>query len=584
MKKGRFMRLEALVVVAALAAVLTIGAGAAGKGVDVYLNGDLLNIPASFGAPFYDENNRLQIPMRYIIESCGYDVVWSGAEQSATIPTKQGDVVITLGSNLMVTPKGPVTMNTSAMAKDSRTYIPLRFALEALGFRVDWTGGAYADRVDISGAIGAASKRLALTAKEVSELASPAVFYIEVMDQDMESYASGSGFFIGPTGIAVTNYHVIEGAYYAGILTTDGSQYMLNKVLYYDTQRDLAIFNVLKFQDDDTVAPPKNVPFLSLAAPSSIHNGDVAYAIGSPLGLQNSITDGLVSNKDRILPGETLSYIQTSAPISPGNSGGPLLNQYGEVIGVNTIILTEGQNLNLAVPVSDIVKVKLNGLKGLALGDVAKKEVAITPPTNIRVVRQTGGTAFIQWDKVEGADYYHFYYQEAGEKNYWYDGEDGPMNFPWESDCSVEYHGLTAGKTYNVIVTSVRGGKESRDSNVLTFRATTTAVAAPVTPPSVTPAYDIPVYKDAPWAPDFGAIVGLKPIATKISGEYCKYTYAFEDFDLIDVLNYEDALNDMGFYWDGDMSKPGMFYYNAGNGHGVRLEYDSHGDYMVIVS
>lgn len=581
MKKARVKGLVAGMLVLVLMMALTVSAGAVGKSVDVYLNGDLLNIPSSFGAPFYDGNNRLQIPMRYIIESCGYDVVWNGTEQSATIPTKQGNVVITLGSNMMATPSGPVTMNTSAMAKDSRTYIPLRFALEALNFTVAWTGGTYADRVDISGEIGAASRRAALTAKEVAELASPAVFYIEVMDENVESYACGSGFFIDPTGIAVTNYHVIEGATFAGIITTDGSQYMLDKVLYYDTARDLAIFNVLQLMEGDTAAVPKAVPYLKLAAPSSIHNGDVAYAIGSPLGLQNSITDGLVSNKDRVLPGETLSYIQTSAPISSGNSGGALLNQYGEVIGVNTASLTAGQNLNLAIPAADVEKVKLDGLVGMELWDVTEKELAVIPPTNIRVVRQENGSAFIQWDSVPGADYYHFYYQEAGEESFWFDGEnDVPMAFYWDEDYSVEYYGLEAGKTYNVIITSVKGGKESRDSNVLTFKSTTGVGASTVTP--TTPdAGGIPVYADAPWAPDFGALIGLKPIYSKVSDGYCNYAYAEGAFDMVDILNYGDALAAMGYAWNGDTNASGMFYYNAANGHGVLLDYGYKGDYMI---
>lgn len=353
---------------------ISVPAAAAGKEVDIYINGSLLNIPPSFGEPFYDGNGRLQIPMRYIIQSCGYDVTWNNTQQAAIVQTKSGDVVITLGSNTIKTPTGPVQMDTSAVAKNGRTYIPLRYALEALGFQVDWTGGATADTISINGEIGAVSSRVPMTAAEVSALASPAVFYVEVSGLDGVAYASGSGFFIDPSCVGVTNYHVIEGAYSAKIMAIDGTQYEMGKILYYDKDRDIAVFDALPTNNQEIYG---HAPYLNLATPSSIHNGDVVYAIGSPLGLQNSITDGLVSNKDRVFSGDSKSYIQTSAPISSGNSGGPLLNEYGEVIGINTASRTDGQNLNFAVPVEDLAKVDYNNPeKWLFLFEVSDKEAS----------------------------------------------------------------------------------------------------------------------------------------------------------------------------------------------------------------
>lgn len=574
MRRGRFKRLGALVLTAALMTGLLGSVRAVEKGVDIYINGDLLNIPPSFGEPFYDSNKRLQSPMRYIIESCGYDVVWNSAQQTATIPTKDGDVVITLGSSTMTTPRGNVAMDTNAMAKDNRTYIPLRFALEALGFKVVWSGGAFADTVSITGEIGAGSKRVPMTAAEVSKLASPAVFYIEVSDLDGVPFARGSGFFIDPSGVGVTNYHVIEGAYNAMITTVDGAVYQMGMVLYYDKERDIAVFDALP---TDPGVQKVNVPYLNLATPSSIHNGDVAYAIGSPLGLQNSITDGLVSNKDRILPGETLSYIQTSAPISHGNSGGPLLNQFGEVIGVNAAILTEGQNLNLAVPVSDLARVDYNNQANwMFLFEVADREQTIAPPTNIRIVGKDAKAVLIQWDPVEGADYYHFYYQEAGEDSFWYDEDDGgPIKFYWDSDYTVEYHNLTAGKTYNVIVTSVKDGLESQFSKTFTFSFS--GGGAPT--PSAPAAGGIPFYKGAYWAPDFGAITGAKLVYSNSSGGF--YHYVYSDYDFAEILHYGEVLMQLGYAWNGDTTMSGMFYYNAANGHGILLSYSVNGEYMV---
>lgn len=526
---------------------ISVPAAAVDKGIDIYINGSLLNIPPSFGEPFYDANGRLQIPMRYIVQSCGYDVVWDNTQQTATVPTKSGDVVISLGSNTMKTPAGETKMDTSAMARDGRTYIPLRYALESLGFQVDWTGGTTADTVSITGEIGAASSRVPMTAAEVSALASPAVFYIEVSGLDGVAYASGSGFFIDPSCVGVTNYHVIEGAYSAEITAVDGTKYEMGMVLYYDKDRDIAVFDALPTNNQEIYG---HAPYLNLATPSSIHNGDVVYAIGSPLGLQNSITDGLVSNKDRVLPGDPKSYIQTSAPISNGNSGGPLLNQYGEVVGINTASLTAGQNLNLAVPVSDLAEVDYNdSSRWKFLFEVSDQETAIAPPTNIRIVEEDTDAVCIQWDPVENADYYHFYYKKQGETSFWYDPDetypDEPYRMYYQQGYSTYYSGLEPGTVYNVIVTSVKGGVESADSKVFTF--TKKSVSGGSTQTSATV-----YYSDAWWCPDFGAFAGLTPTYSKNNGESAMYFYKIPTFD--DVEAYFSLLELDGFVYNSEMS------------------------------
>lgn len=100
-----------------------------------------------------------------------------------------------------------------------------------------------------------------------------------------------------------------------------------------------------------------------------------------------------------------------------------------------------------------------------------EESIYIEPPKNIRVVRQQNGSAHIQWDKVEGAEYYHFYYQEAGEDTFWFDEDDNgeKLKFEYCDDYTVSYNGLENGKIYNVIVTSVKNGVESNDSEIFTF-------------------------------------------------------------------------------------------------------------------
>lgn len=544
-------------------------AGAAEKGVDVYINGSQLNIPPSFGQPFYDGNNRLQIPMRYIIQSCGYDVVWNNPQQTATVPTQKGNVVITLGSQVMATPNGPVQMDTSAIAKDGRTYIPLRFALESLGFQVEWVGGAQRDSVYITGEIGSTSSRVPMTAAEISAMASPAVFYVEVADASGNPFASGSGFFIDPSCIGVTNYHVLEGAYSATLTGSDGATYEIGMVLYYDKERDLAVFSAYPTNDKVTLG---SAPYLDVASPSSVQNGDVVYAIGSPLGLQNSITDGLVSNKDRVLSGSSLRYIQTSAPISHGNSGGPLLNEYGEVIGVNTGSLEDGQNLNFAIPLDDLAKVDYHSNENWKfLFQIADLEQVVAPPTNLRIVEQGPDWVSIQWDAVAGAEYYHFYYQQAGEDTYWYDEDPtygGPLRFYYQSGSTAHYQGLTYGQEYHVIVTAVKGGVESADSAVLRF---VFQGGGQVNPPAVSS------YASAPWLPDFGSFAGVRPVYSNEDSTSGYYVYYVPTYTLVE--EYWALLEREGFILDVEVSE---YMEEAGYMPMAYLKYGNI-NYMVVV-
>lgn len=220
--------------------------------------------------------------------------------------------------------------------------------------------------------------RVSLTAKEVSAMASPAVFYIEMYSTETDISldgvaASGSGFFISASGIAVTNYHVIEGSVAAIVTTTDGEKYEVTRVIYYDKSRDIAVIRVSREAvSGETV---KKFPFLTMTGSEEVSNGDVVYAIGSPLGLQNTISDGIVSNRSRSLVEDGLPYIQITAPISTGSSGGVLLNEYGEAIGVTTATFTAGQNMNLAVPLDSILNLDLTA-EGVPYDKVYEKEIA----------------------------------------------------------------------------------------------------------------------------------------------------------------------------------------------------------------
>lgn len=180
-----------------------------------------------------------------------------------------------------------------------------------------------------------------LTAEEIYRRCSPAVFYLETYDAYGEILGSGSGFFIDSDGTAVTNFHVIDGAVSAVITMSDGKRsYDIEGVYDYSAEHDWAVIHIAG----------KGFQYLELGDPAKLSGGSTVYAIGSPLGLQNSISQGIVSNTNR--QDGTTVYIQTTAAISPGSSGGALINKYGEVVGVTSAYYADGQNLNLALPVT----------------------------------------------------------------------------------------------------------------------------------------------------------------------------------------------------------------------------------------
>ena len=180
------------------------------------------------------------------------------------------------------------------------------------------------------------SKSGPLSARDIIDNSSPAIVRIEAGDAKV-----GTGFIIGADGLIATNLHVIEGESNIKVkLYKDPDDYPATVIAGLDKGHDLALLRI---------KPKKKLPTLRLGDSSAVSAGDKVYAIGNPLGVFDySITDGLISQV-RPLSAD-LTILQISAAISQGSSGGPLFNQFGEVIGVTTAIITQGQAINLAVP------------------------------------------------------------------------------------------------------------------------------------------------------------------------------------------------------------------------------------------
>ena len=170
------------------------------------------------------------------------------------------------------------------------------------------------------------------------------------------SEGGGTGFLVDNDGTIATNHHVIDAAAAVRVKFQNGTVYEDVELLIDEVAADLALIHINLATPLDGGARPDVVP-MHLGDSEAVVVGEHAISIGNPLGLEHTLTDGLISSR-RVYDGK--AWIQFSAPISPGNSGGPLFNMRGEVIGISTATLssfgTSAQNLNLAVPVNELKK------------------------------------------------------------------------------------------------------------------------------------------------------------------------------------------------------------------------------------
>ena len=176
-------------------------------------------------------------------------------------------------------------------------------------------------------------------------------FQIPIPRDKAPMHGQGSGFIVRPDGVILTNAHVVAGASDVTVKLTDKREFKA-KVVGIDKPTDVA---VLKIDATD-------LPTVKIGNPGNIKVGEWVLAIGSPYGFENSVTAGIVSAKYRALPGDSyVPFIQTDVAVNPGNSGGPLFNMKGEVVGINSQIYTRSggyQGLSFAIPVDVAARVE----------------------------------------------------------------------------------------------------------------------------------------------------------------------------------------------------------------------------------
>lgn len=185
-----------------------------------------------------------------------------------------------------------------------------------------------------------------LDVASIAEKVNQSVVNVQTFGRDGET-SFGSGFFIDPGGLIVTNHHVIRDAINAGVtigVVTAEGEYYAASIKGIDEATDIALLEV---------KPKKQMVYARLGDSDSVRVGDWVVAIGNPFGLDHTVTLGIISAKGRSgLDGEYDDYLQTDAAINFGNSGGPLVNTKGEVVGINTLILAKGQGLGFAIPIN----------------------------------------------------------------------------------------------------------------------------------------------------------------------------------------------------------------------------------------
>jgi len=258
---------------------------------------------------------------------------------------KRDQVVVDIGYTVLVIPKNQITRilrNSEPAAKPLSSITQITQAPEAdpkpdPQFLAENKTGFYA------------GSNRTLATRSVRDLVNQLG---EAVVQVRTPSGLGSGFIINPEGFLMTNFHVIEGetqisveVYHQSGADLERKSYKQIRIIAVNKFGDLAL---LRIEDKD--AP--RFKYVPLGSADALAVGEGVFAIGSPLGLERTVTEGILSTKTREMAGEL--FLQTTAQINPGNSGGPLFNMRGEVVGVTNMKITFGEGLGFAIPVESV--------------------------------------------------------------------------------------------------------------------------------------------------------------------------------------------------------------------------------------
>jgi len=207
----------------------------------------------------------------------------------------------------------------------------------------------------------------------IATAANGSIVSIVMSDKEGKPISQGSGFFVSKDGLIVTNYHVIAEGNSAVAKLPDGAFYAVDGVLRFDKARDVAVIK----------AHGQNFQTLTLGNSDQVQVGEEVVAIGNPLSLDSTVSNGIVSGM-RAVKEDGGKFLQITAPISTGSSGGPLFNMDGGVIGITTMYLKGGENLNFAIPINDakpLIEADSSKLQPFPDETGPDKQDGVTPPS-----------------------------------------------------------------------------------------------------------------------------------------------------------------------------------------------------------
>jgi S1-C subfamily serine protease len=295
-------------------------------------------VPVSLDVPPQIINGRTLVPIRFVSENLGAEVNWDSDTKTVTITM---DSITYLNNQISNLENKVSTLESEKTGLTIDNAVLQEKVTQLEKDKADFISQIIVLQQKIEELQKGSSGN---TATQIATQNNQFIVYIENKDYTNTSKSSGSGFITTTDGKVVTNYHVIKDASTVTVKLNDGRVFTLNGVVNYDEARDIAVLQL----------PLYNVQSVTLGDSNKISNGDDIVVIGNPLGLENSVTTGVISATSRVISNQI--WIQFSAPVSPGSSGGPVFNSKGEVVGVVTSkIVEEGvEGINFAVPINDV--------------------------------------------------------------------------------------------------------------------------------------------------------------------------------------------------------------------------------------
>lgn len=326
-------------------------------------------------------------------------------------------------------------------------------------------------RTRLAGAVNAGKS--AYSPQEIYEKSVSSMFYVEMFatEEDLEAGkpdATGSGFLISPDGVALMCYHELDGQARARATLLNGQSFDVTGVLSYDPLSDAAVVRLSRTDTQGNAM--RRFPYLDLGDSDAVCVGDVVYVASNSLGMIDSFSGGLVSNRSREIYDPAHPLIQISTPFTSGGSGSPLLNAYGEVIGIMFATFVQWDDMHLAVPINEIRNVDLGG-QGVPVSEVLeieneKKAHAVLTADRTEITLKEGETAEV----VISSDY-------PGQPVVRYSiGDPDVVRCEWENYVTMQSVGLkltgfSAGKT-TVKITFASGYGNEDASVTLNVRVT----------------------------------------------------------------------------------------------------------------